>query len=98
EGELPAGPVHVIGHSMGGLDARFMVAKLGMETRVLSLTTVGTPHRGSPFADWGVSRFARLVVPVLRAVGIPHEAFLDLTTDGCPDYGRIVRRLAAAGF
>src|SRR5580765_8103828 len=28
--EVPPGPVHVIGHSMGGLDARFMIAKLGM--------------------------------------------------------------------
>src|SRR4051812_388083 len=53
--EVPAGPVHVIGHSMGGLDARYMIAKLGMESRVKSLTTVGTPHRGTTFADWGWS-------------------------------------------
>ena len=81
--EVPAGPVHVIGHSMGGLDARYMVAKLGMDRRVLSVTTVATPHRGSSFADWGVSRFARLVEPLLRCAGIPSEAFHDLTTDRC---------------
>jgi triacylglycerol lipase len=81
--ELPPGPVHLIGHSMGGLDARYLVAKLGMENRVLSVTTVGTPHRGSAFADWGWSRLHRLVVPLFRGVGIPHEAFADLRTDSC---------------
>src|SRR5688572_2168609 len=50
--EVPNEPVHIIAHSMGGLDARFMVSRLGMDDRVLTLTTVGTPHRGSPFADW----------------------------------------------
>ena len=69
--EVPAGPVHVIGHSMGGLDARYMVAKLGMDRRVLSVTTVATPHRGSSFADWGVSRFARLAL--CCAGDIDHE-------------------------
>jgi triacylglycerol lipase len=88
--ELPTGTVHVVGHSMGGLDARYMVSKLGMENRVRSLTTVGTPHRGSPFADWGVRRFARLVVPVLRRIGIPHEAFFDLTTDHCRRFNEAV--------
>src|SRR5262245_41809375 len=52
----PHEPVHIIAHSMGGLDARYFISKLGGADRVLSLTTVGTPHRGSPFADWGVAR------------------------------------------
>jgi triacylglycerol lipase len=81
--EVPSGPVHLVGHSMGGLDARYMISRLGLHERVLSLTTVGTPHRGSAFADWGVSRFARLLEPVLRFLFIPHQAFRDLTTDSC---------------
>jgi triacylglycerol lipase len=81
--EVPDGPVHVIGHSMGGLDARYMVSRLGMASRVLSVTTVGTPHRGSSFADWAVSRFARLVEPVFRFLFIPTQAFHDLTTASC---------------
>ncbi len=80
---VPGGPVHLIGHSMGGLDARYMISKLGMEDRVRSLTTVGTPHRGTAFADWGMRRFARHVVPWLNRMGIPYDAFLDLTTDAC---------------
>jgi triacylglycerol lipase len=89
--EVPAGPVHVVGHSMGGLDARYMVAKLGMEDRVLSITTIGTPHRGSPFADWGVRRFSRLLMPFLRLFAIPFQAFYDLTTDGCRRFNEDVR-------
>ncbi|MCB1173315.1 MAG: alpha/beta fold hydrolase [Leptospiraceae bacterium] len=43
--------VHVIGHSQGGLDSRYMIANLGMAAKVSSLTTLSTPHRGSPVAD-----------------------------------------------
>ena len=43
--------VHIIGHSMGGLDARYLISKLGYGTKVASLTTISTPHRGSPLAD-----------------------------------------------
>ena len=75
----PDGPVHLIGHSMGGLDARLATARLGLADRVASVTTVGTPHRGSSFADWMTARFARLVNPVLDYFGLPHAAFHDLT-------------------
>ncbi len=81
--EVPRGPVHIIGHSMGGLDARYMITRLGMAERVLSLTTIGTPHRGSSFADWGVRNFARLLEPFLRLLGMPCQAFRDLTTESC---------------
>jgi len=43
--------VHIIAHSMGGLDARYLVSKLGYGAKVASITTVSTPHRGSPLAD-----------------------------------------------
>ena len=81
--EVGRRPVHLIGHSQGGLDARYMISRLGMDDRVLSLTTVGTPHRGTAFADWGVARFARVLRPLLRSAGVPDDAFLDLTTDRC---------------
>jgi triacylglycerol lipase len=83
EENVPAGPVHIVGHSLGGLDARHMISKLGMENRVLSLTTIGAPHRGTSFADWGVQRFSRLIMPVLRFLGLPFQAFYDLMTDSC---------------
>lgn len=43
--------IHVIAHSMGGLDARYLITKLGYAGKVASLTTISTPHRGSPLAD-----------------------------------------------
>jgi triacylglycerol lipase len=81
--EAPGQPVHLIGHSMGGLDARYLVAHLGLAPRVLSLTTLGTPHRGSPFADWALARFERLVAPFFDFWRVPRQAFRDLTVESC---------------
>ncbi len=67
----PDQPVNLIGHSMGGLDCRYMITNLGMASRVLSLTTLGTPHRGSPFADWALVRFARIFGSILDQLHIP---------------------------
>ncbi|TFV65764.1 UNVERIFIED_ORG: alpha/beta fold hydrolase [Bacillus sp. AZ43] len=42
--------VHVVGHSLGGLIARFHVQRQGGDARVESLVTLGTPHEGSVLA------------------------------------------------
>ncbi|KAJ2083630.1 hypothetical protein H4R24_000688 [Coemansia sp. RSA 988] len=45
--------VNILGHSMGGLDARYLITHINPKSySVASLTTVCTPHRGSPFMDW----------------------------------------------
>ncbi len=41
---------NLIGHSQGGLDARYLVGAMG-EDRVVSVTTVATPHHGTAVAD-----------------------------------------------
>src|ERR1700722_8962303 len=46
----------IVGHSTGGLDARYMISKLGMAHHVAALLTVSTPHRGTAYADWVVGR------------------------------------------
>jgi triacylglycerol lipase len=45
-------PVHIFAHSMGGLDARFLVAQHTSPAaeQVKSITAIGTPHNGSPVA------------------------------------------------
>jgi triacylglycerol lipase len=88
--EVPSGGVHIVGHSMGGLDARYMTAKLGMEDRVKSLTSIGTPHRGTSFADWGWSNLSYLITPLLRLMGITYDAFIDLRTDRCQRFNEDV--------
>jgi len=42
--------VHVVGHSLGGLIARYYVQRLGGDARVGTLVTLGSPHRGSAIA------------------------------------------------
>ena len=42
--------VHVVGHSLGGLIARYYVQRQGGDRRVASLVTLGTPHEGSVWA------------------------------------------------
>lgn len=42
--------VHVVGHSLGGLIARYHVQRQGGDRRVASLVTLGTPHHGSVWA------------------------------------------------
>ena len=39
----------LVAHSMGGLDARYLITHLDPDRRVKSLLTVSTPHRGSPW-------------------------------------------------
>lgn len=75
----PREPVHLFAHSMGGLDARYLISCLGMEDRVLTLTTLGTPHRGTHFADWGLRHLERLVRPLFDFGNVPYQAFYDLT-------------------
>lgn len=43
--------VIVIAHSMGGLDARYLVSQLDGGNLIKTLVTVGTPHKGSCIAD-----------------------------------------------
>ncbi|CAE6439736.1 unnamed protein product [Rhizoctonia solani] len=51
--EYPGRSIHLIGHSMGGLDCRHLVAHLMPKAnfKVLSVSTIATPHHGSPAAD-----------------------------------------------
>ncbi|KAK0460023.1 alpha beta-hydrolase [Desarmillaria tabescens] len=45
--------INLLAHSMGGLDCRHLITHVKpSEYTPLSLTTVSTPHRGSPFMDW----------------------------------------------
>jgi len=39
--------IHVIGHSMGGIIARYYVQRMGGDARVHTLVTLGSPHGGT---------------------------------------------------
>ncbi|MGK5084822.1 alpha/beta fold hydrolase [Bdellovibrionota bacterium FG-1] len=55
---VPQGSMHLIGHSMGGLDCRLVVHRYGLGDRIASITTLATPHHGSPLADFVVKHLA----------------------------------------
>ena len=59
--ETGAEKVNLIAHSKGGLDAKYMIRHLGMAPKVASLTTLCTPHRGSPIASF-IMRFPKFAV------------------------------------
>ena len=87
--ETGAEKVNIISHSMGGLDARHMLFNDRNEgkihERVASLSTVSTPHEGSPFADWGLENLA-LLPALIQKLGLDVSAFKDLRTDTCKRY------------
>ncbi|KAJ3106655.1 hypothetical protein HK100_003703 [Physocladia obscura] len=48
--------INLIAHSLGGLDARYLISHIASKGEcnysVISLTTIATPHRGSSFMDF----------------------------------------------
>lgn len=91
--------IHLVGHSTGGLDARVLLSPSALpeleplRARVRSLTTVSTPHFGTPLADYLVRvegqkllrLFGLLSVHSLRLAGRPVATTLSL--------GRLVSRI-----
>jgi triacylglycerol lipase len=78
-------PVNIIAHSMGGLDARYLIARLGMADHVKSLTTISTPHRGTYLADWILDNFHQRL-PLLLALesfGVNIDGFRDCRLAAC---------------
>jgi triacylglycerol lipase len=80
----------LIAHSMGGLDARYMLSHLGMAEHIDSLLTISTPHRGSPYADWCAQHLGRKLrgFEVVRRFGLDMDGVLDVTTDRCARFNR----------
>ena len=95
----PQQKTHIIAHSMGGLDSRYMLSPANLnriQIPITSLTTIGTPHLGSPIADVIDNPAALLpfphlpfaspmttLVPFLNALGISENGLRDLRTGSC---------------
>jgi pimeloyl-ACP methyl ester carboxylesterase len=67
--------VDMVGHSLGGLIARYYVQRLGGDLRVRTLVTLGTPHAGTrvaPLADaHPIVRQMRPGSPVIEELSRP---------------------------
>src|ERR1044071_2529021 len=79
-----AGKVNLIGHSQGGLDARYVMAV--RPDLIASLTTVATPHLGADLADFLVDNLAPggFNETVIAALADSLGTILDLLT-GTPE-------------
>jgi triacylglycerol lipase len=85
---LPEPRVNLVAHSMGGLDARYAITHLGLADRVASLTTLGTPHYGTPLAGLSTHILGdKLKLAVLRNV-FDIDAFWDLTPEAMAQFNR----------
>ena len=88
--EIAGKKIHLIAHSMGGLDARYLISKLGMADRVLSLTTIGTPHHGSPIADLVIAHTNPILNRFVEHLGVDINGVSDLTIDACERFNNEV--------
>ncbi len=55
--------VHVVGHSLGGIIARYYVQRLGGDARVHTLCTLGSPHTGTFAANLLPQKVVRQLRP-----------------------------------
>ncbi len=88
--------VHLIGHSMGGLDARHAIVNHGMAEKVASVTTLGTPHLGASVADWFIEngRWNKIFSALGKVINL--EGFKDLTTAACRAFNEQARDAEAS--
>jgi hypothetical protein len=80
DGAEEAGPIHLIGHSTGGLDARLVAspsvslavpaAKLAWRARLASVTTLNTPHYGTPLASFFTTVSGERMLRALSALTV----------------------------
>jgi triacylglycerol lipase len=87
---LPHDRVDIIAHSLGGLDARYALAKLGLASRVRTLVTIGTPHRGTPIADLATEGALGIARRAIAKVGIQINALDWLSTSALDRFNRDV--------
>ncbi|QYZ67305.1 MAG: hypothetical protein OI74_03505 [Gammaproteobacteria bacterium (ex Lamellibrachia satsuma)] len=81
--KTPEQQIHLIAHSMGGLDSRHVICHFDPKYRIQTLTTLATPHRGSPLAEWFINKPG--LIPALgRRVASP--GLYELTPDACTQF------------
>jgi triacylglycerol lipase len=89
---LGIGRVNLVAHSMGGIDARYAISKLGLHDSVASLTTIGTPHWGTPVAHGSALLFdQRLPLGrLLASLGADLDGLRELTPARMLEFNREV--------
>ena len=84
---VPAGKVHLIAHSMGGLDSRYLIGKRNGSNMIASLTTLGSPFRGTYAADVAINPLKLAEVGALKLA----EAVRSLGTTAAPQLPHTIK-------
>lgn len=74
--------VHLIAHSKGGLDARYLVSSLGMAPQVASVSLISAPNHGSRTMDC----ISRLPGWIMGFAGVFVNGWYRLLGDKHPDF------------
>ena len=73
--------VNLICHSKGGLDSLYMIENLEMENHVASLTSLSTPYKGSPIANFLLKLPKFLVRFLAFWINLIYKIFKDKNPD-----------------
>ena len=90
-GEANSEKINIIAHSKGGLDSKYMISELGMSERIASLTTLCTPHKGSPIA----SKIWKLPMWLKKYLAFFINGFYRVIGDKNPDALKVCEELQA---
>src|SRR5580658_3594038 len=95
------GPIHLIGHSTGGLDARLVASPtvslsvkdpaLAWRSRLATVTTINTPHFGTPIASFFTTVSGQNALRALSALTFVALSF------GAPPLSAVSALVAAFG-
>ena len=83
--ETGAEKINIIAHSKGGLEARMTASSLGYGDRIASITTIGTPHRGSKT----FTKFLRAPRVFFSIAAFAVNNWIRLVGDKKPDFRRV---------
>ena len=84
--------VNIIAHSKGGLDAKYMIERLGMQDKVASLTTLCTPHKGSQIA----TKISSMPKPVKKFIAFWVNTVYRIFGDRRPDSLAVCEQLKSS--
>jgi len=74
--------INIVAHSKGGLEARMAASSLGMGDKIASITTIGTPHRGSKTID----KLLRAPDSLFNIASFAVDNWIGLIGDTKPDF------------
>lgn len=84
--------VHLIAHSKGGLDLKYMIKSYSMAGKISTFTTLSTPHKGSAIA----SHIWRLPMWIKKIIAFFINTFYRILGDKHPDAIKACNQLRCA--